>query len=88
MNKKIVLGIFLMLILILTSTLSLATYSTVQMEVVEKPICTIDIGENSKLQKSLVSEDLKNKEVTLELKVTNEELGAKPNGELILVIDN
>ena len=88
MNKKIVLGIFLMLILILTSTLSLATYSTVQMEVVEKPICTIDIGENSKFQKSLVSEDLKNKEVTLELKVTNEELGAKPNGELILVIDN
>ena len=88
MNKKIVLGIFLMLILILTSTLSLATYSTVQMEVVEKPICTIDIGENSKFQKSLVSEDLKNKEVTLELKVTNEELGAKPNGELMLVIDN
>ncbi len=88
MNKKIVLGIFLMLILILTSTLSLATYSTVQMEVVEKPVCTIDIGENSKFQKSLVSEDLKNKEVTLELKVTNEELGAKPNGELMLVIDN
>lgn len=88
MNKKIVLGIFLMIILILTSSLSLASYSTVQMEVVEKPVCTIDIGENSKFEKSLVSEDLRNKEVTLQLQVTNEELGAKPNGELMLVIDN
>lgn len=88
MNKKIILGIFLMIILILTSSLSLASYSTVQMEVVEKPVCTIDIGENSKFEKSLVSEDLRNKEVTLQLQVTNEELGAKPNGELMLVIDN
>ena len=88
MNKKIILGVCLSFILIFSSSLSLASYSTVQMEVVEKPVCTIDIGENSSFEKSLVNENLTEKEVTIQLQVTNEEVGTKPTGELMLVIDN
>ena len=86
MKKKIFLGIFLILIFI--ANMSFASYSTVQMEVVEEPVCTIQIGENSKFEKKLISKDLANKEVTLQLQVTNEEQSAKPTGELMLVLDN
>ena len=86
MKKKIFLGIFLILIFI--ANISFASYSTVQMEVVEEPVCTIQIGENSKFEKKLVNKDLANKEVTLQLQVTNEEQSAKPTGELMLVLDN
>lgn len=86
MKKKIFLGIFLILIFI--ANMSFASYSTVQMEVVEEPVCTIQIGENSKFEKKLVNKDLANKEVTLQLQVTNEEQSAKPAGELMLVLDN
>ncbi len=86
MKKKIFLGIFLILIFI--ANISFASYSTVQMEVVEEPVCTIQIGENSKFEKKLINKDLTNKEVTLQLQVTNEEQSAKPTGELMLVLDN
>ena len=86
MKKKIFLGIFLILIFI--ANMSFASYSTVQMEVVEEPVCTIQIGENSKFEKNLINKDLANKEVTLQLQVTNEEQSAKPTGELMLVLDN
>ena len=86
MKKKVFMGIFLILILI--ANISLASYSTVTMEVVEEPVCTIEIGENSKFEKQLVEKNLNNKEVTIELKVTNGESTLQPNGELVLVIDN
>lgn len=38
--------------------------------------------------KKLISKDLANKEVTLQLQVTNEEIADKPTGELMLVLDN
>lgn len=44
--------ILLFLIFILMANLSFASYSTVTMEVVEEPICTIEIGENSKFEKN------------------------------------
>ena len=77
MKKKVFMGIFLILILI--ANISLASYSTVTMEVVEEPVCTIEIGENSKFEKQLVEKNLNNKEVTLELKVTNGESTIQPN---------
>ena len=52
MKKKIFLGLFL--ILILVANISMASYSTVQMEVVEEPVCTIQIGENSSFEKKLI----------------------------------
>lgn len=86
MKNKIFIGIFL--IMILVANISLASYSTVTMSVVEEPICTIPLGGSSKLEKKLVAKDLANKEVTLQLKVSNEELPDKPTGEIMLVLDN
>ena len=74
--------------IILISHVSFASYSTVTMSVVEEPICTIGLGQNSKFEKKLISKDLANKEVTLQLQVTNEEIANKPTGEIMLVLDN
>ncbi len=70
------------------ANVSMASYSTVTMSVVEEPICTIPFGQHSKFEKKLISKDLANKEVTLQLQVTNEEIADKPTGELMLVLDN
>lgn len=86
MKNKIFMGIFLIIILI--ANVSFASYSTVTMSVVEEPICTISLGENSKFEKKLISKDLANKEVTLQLQVTNEEKASLSNAEVVLVIDN
>lgn len=85
--KKIIIPILFIVIILLTN-LSFASYNTVTMSVVEEPICTIKIGQNSKFEKKLISKDLSNKEVTLQLQVTNEETPEKPTGEIVLVIDN
>lgn len=86
MKKKILITMFLVILLL--TNMSLASYSTVTMSVVEEPACTIEIGENSKFEKKLISKDLTNKEVTLQLQVTNGEVSNKPTGEIMLVIDN
>lgn len=86
MKKKIIAITFLLAILI--ANVSLASYSTVTMNVVEEPICTINLGANSKFEKKLISKNLTNKEVTIQLKVTNEEVATIPTGEIMLVLDN
>ena len=86
MKKSVFITLFL--ILILVANISFASYETVTMEVVEEPICTIEIGENSKFEKKLISKDLNNKEVTLQLQVTNEESFTQPTGEIMSVLDN
>ena len=86
MKKKIFITLFLLIILL--ANMSFASYSTVTMDVVEEPICTINIGTNSKFEKKLISKDLSNKEVTIQLQVTNGEAINKPTGEIMLVIDN
>ncbi len=86
MKKKVFIALFL--ILILVANISMASYSTVQMEVVEEPVCTIELGDNASFEKRLIEKDLANKEVTLQLQVTNNEAAAKPTGELMLVLDN
>lgn len=86
MKKKIFLVLFLILILI--ANISMASYSTVQMEVVEEPVCTIELGENASFEKRLIEKNLTNKEVTIQLQVVNNESTTKPTGELVLVLDN
>ena len=86
MKQKIFMGIFL--IIILLANISFASYSTVTMSVVEEPICTIPLGEHSKFEKKLVSKDVNNKEVTIQLQATNEEESELPDAEIVLVIDN
>ena len=86
MKKKIFITTLLLLIMLVN--VSFASYSTVTMSVVEEPICTIQLSDNSKFEKKLISKNLQNKEVTLQLRVTNEEKSNKPTGEIMLVLDN
>ena len=86
MKKKIFITTLLLLIMLVN--VSFASYSTVTMSVVEEPICTIQLSDNSKFEKKLISKNLQNKEVTLQLQVTNEEKSNKPTGEIMLVLDN
>ena len=89
MKKKISLILFTFITLILLITnLSLASYSTVTMTVVEEPVCTIELGEHSQFEKRLIEKNLNNKEVTLQLQVTNNKTSIKPTGEIMLVLDN
>lgn len=86
--KKINILITLFLLITLITTISQATYNNVTMSIVEEPKCTIDFGTNSTVEKSLISKDLDNKELNLQIKVTNNEENLKPVGEIMLVIDN
>ncbi len=86
MKKRIFLAIFLLIILI--ANVSFADYSTVTMSVIKEPVCSIKLGENAEFEKKLIDKDLANKEVTIQLKVTNGEVEEKPKGELVLLIDN
>ena len=88
-KEKLSLIFFTCIILILLmSNLSLASYSTVSMTVVDEPICSIELEENSNFEKRLIEKNLNNKEVTLQLQVTNNEKSSKPTGEIMLVLDN
>lgn len=88
--KKSKLKILLTLFLLITfiATISCASYNDVTMSVVEEPKCTINFGSKSYVERSVIAKDLKNKEITLQLQVKNNEEGLKPTGELMLVIDN
>ena len=86
LKKKIFLVLFLILTFI--ANVSFASYSTVQMSVVEEPVATVQLGTNSKFEKKLVSKDLKNKEVTIQLQVTNNEKKIKQTSEIYLVLNN
>ena len=85
-KSKILLTLFLLITLI--ATISSAAYDDVTMTVVEEPTATINFGTKSTVERSVISKDLKNKEITLQLKVTNNEESSKPTGEVMLVIDN
>ena len=85
-KTKILLILFILITFI--SSISNATYNNVTMSVVEEPISTIKYGDNSYVERSVISKDLEKKEITIQLKVTNNEGITKPTGELMLVIDN
>ena len=85
-RTKILLTLFLLITLI--ATISCASYNDVTMSVVEEPTATINFGTNSIVERSVISKNLAKKEITLQLKVTNNEKSLKPTGEIMLVIDN
>lgn len=85
MKKKISLAIVL-LIMLLTTHVFAAT--PVTMEIVEDKTCTIKLNEESTFEKKIISSDLKNHEITLQLKVSNDSVKEVPTGELMLVIDS
>ena len=85
-KTKILLTLFLLIALI--TTISSAAYADVTMSVIKEPTATINYGDNSIVERSVISKDLDNKEITLQLKVTNNEGSSKPTGEVMLVLDN
>ena len=85
MKKKI--SIALCLLLILVSTTVFAS-TPVKMEIVEKNTCNIELNENSKFEKKIVSSELDKHQVTLQLQVNNNAINKVPEGELMLVIDS
>ena len=85
-KTKILLTLFLLIALI--TTISSAAYADVIMSVIKEPTATINYGDNSIVERSVISKDLDNKEITLQLKVTNNEGSSKPTGEVMLVLDN
>lgn len=84
MKKKICLTIFLLIILMANSVFAVST----TMQIVEDNICTINLTDSSSLEKKLISYDLTNHQVTLQLKVNNDSKVIIPSGELMLVIDS
>lgn len=85
MKKKVVIAIFLLIMIISTNVFASAN---VKMEIVEDNICTIKLNEESEFEKKIISSDLENHEVTLQLKISNNAKKIIPEGELILVIDS
>lgn len=83
--KKIALTIFLIIIMMATNVFA-ATEAT--MEIVEDNVCKIDVNEECTFEKKIIESDLKNHQVTLQLKITNNDKVIIPSGELMLVIDS
>lgn len=85
MKKKISIAFFLLLMLISTSIFA---STPVKMEIVENNICNIELHENVKFEKKIISSDLEKHQVTLQLQINNTAIDEIPEGELILVIDS
>ncbi len=87
-NFKLRILLILFLLIFLVASISNGSYSDVTMSVVKEPVCTINFGTKSFVERSVISKDLDNKEITIQLKATNNEENLKPTGELMFVIDN
>lgn len=85
MKKKISIALFLLLVLISTTVFA---STPVKMEIVENNICNIELNENSKFEKKIISSELDKKQVTLQLQINNDAINEIPEGELMLVIDS
>ena len=84
MKKIFTLTLFLLIILIATNVFAVTT----TMEIVEDNICKITLNDYSSLEKKIISSDLTNHQVTLQLEITNDSEAIIPTGELMLVIDS
>ena len=58
-------------ILIILMTTSVFAATEVTMEIVENNICTIDLSEKCSFEKKIIKSDLKNQQITLQLKTEN-----------------
>ena len=84
MKKFFTLTVFLLIILMATNVFAVTT----KMEIVEDNICKITLNDYSSLEKKIISSDLENHQVTLQLEITNDSEVIIPEGELMLVIDS
>ena len=88
MKKKIALTIFLVIIMMATNVFAAAKSTDVKMEIVEDNICTIKLNDESTFEKKMIEYDLREHEVTLQLKISNNSKEIIPTGEMMLVIDS
>ena len=84
MKKIFTLTLFLLIILIATNVIA----DTTTIEIVEDNNCKITLNNESSLEKKIISSDLTNHQVTLQLEITNDSEAIIPTGELMLVIDS
>ena len=91
MNKKVkILAIIMAVITIFATSVAYAANEDVTLVKVKDNVCEIKMGEDGKLVKKLIDVSNENKDVTLQVDVTNlksEEENVKPS-EIFLVIDN
>ena len=85
MKKEISIALCLLLILISTTVFA---STPVKMEIVENNICNIELNEDSKFEKKIISSNLDKHQVTLQLQINNNAINEIPEGELMIVIDS
>ena len=87
MNLKRYFTLTLFIVIVLISSMVFATVTT-NFEVVEDNVCTIKINDFCEFEKKLISADIKNRQVTIQMKITNGAVLDQPTGEVMLVVDN
>lgn len=85
MKRFFALTIFTIIVLI--ANMSFAT-TTTKFEVVEDNVCTIKLNDYCEFEKKMISYDLDKRQVTIQMKVTNNATEIQPTGEVMLVLDN
>ncbi len=77
-------------IFIVAITLSSMVYATTTetFEVVDDQICTIQLNDYCKFEKKMIDANLTQRQVTIQLKITNDSVANQPTGEVMLVLDN
>lgn len=85
--KKIYIALAIILIFTMFSSMVYAA-TTETFEVVDDQVCTIKINDYCDFEKKMTSYDLSKRQVTIQLKVTNNSVSNQPTGEIMLVLDN
>lgn len=85
--KKIYIAIAIFTLITMVSSMVFAA-TTEKFEVVDEQVCTIKLNDYSKFEKKMTTYDLNKKQVTIQLKITNDSVENMPTGEVMLVLDN
>lgn len=85
--KKLYMAIAIFTLIIMVSSIVFAA-TTEKFEVVDEQVCTIKLNDYSKFEKKMIDYNLEKRQVTLQLKITNDSIANQPTGEVMLVLDN
>ena len=85
--KKIYIALAIITLITLMSSIVFAA-TTSKFEVVDDQVCTIKINDYCTFEKRMTSYDLDKRQVTIQLKITNDAPANQPTGEVMLLLDN
>ena len=85
--KKFYIAMAIFTVIIMVSSVAFAAV-TETFEVVDDQVCTIKINDYCDFEKKMTSYDLNKRQVTIQLKITNNSQSIQPTGEVMLVLDN